>query len=51
MTALKDKAVAGLTKGLCKGFGKLNCSPLEVSVDLIDGPSTVVKGKQVIIAT
>ncbi|KAG2588476.1 dihydrolipoyl dehydrogenase 1, mitochondrial-like [Panicum virgatum] len=61
MMAQKDKAVAGLTKGIeglfkknkvtyVKGFGKL-ASPSEVSVDLIDGGSTVVKGKNIIIAT
>ncbi|PWZ11622.1 Dihydrolipoyl dehydrogenase 1, mitochondrial [Zea mays] len=61
MMAQKDKAVAGLTKGIeglfkknkvtyVKGFGKLS-SPSEVSVDLIDGGSTVVKGKNIIIAT
>ncbi|CAO2203406.1 unnamed protein product [Urochloa humidicola] len=61
MMAQKDKAVAGLTKGIeglfkknkvtyIKGFGKL-ASPSEVSVDLIDGGSTVVKGKNIIIAT
>ncbi|KAL6621214.1 hypothetical protein ACP70R_033646 [Stipagrostis hirtigluma subsp. patula] len=61
MMAQKDKAVAGLTKGIeglfkknkvtyVKGFGKF-ASPSEVSVDLIDGGSTVVKGKNIIIAT
>ncbi|CAN6353855.1 unnamed protein product [Urochloa humidicola] len=61
MMAQKDKAVAGLTKGIeglfkknkvdyVKGFGKL-VSPSEVSVDLIDGGSTTVKGKNIIIAT
>ncbi|BAB39219.1 putative dihydrolipoamide dehydrogenase precursor [Oryza sativa Japonica Group] len=61
MMAQKDKAVAGLTKGIeglfkknkvtyVKGFGKL-ASPSEVSVDLSDGGSTVVKGKNIIIAT
>ncbi|RLM97751.1 dihydrolipoyl dehydrogenase, mitochondrial [Panicum miliaceum] len=61
MMAQKDKAVAGLTKGIeglfkknkvdyVKGFGKF-VSPSEVSVDLIDGGSTTVKGKNIIIAT
>jgi dihydrolipoamide dehydrogenase len=61
MMAQKDKAVAGLTKGIeglfkknkvtyVKGFGKL-ASPSEVSVDLVDGGSTVIKGKNIIIAT
>uniref|UniRef100_A0A0D9V0C7 Dihydrolipoyl dehydrogenase n=1 Tax=Leersia perrieri TaxID=77586 RepID=A0A0D9V0C7_9ORYZ len=61
MMAQKDKAVSGLTKGIeglfkknkvtyVKGFGKL-ASPSEVSVDLSDGGSTVVKGKNIIIAT
>jgi dihydrolipoamide dehydrogenase len=61
MMAQKDKAVTGLTKGIeglfkknkvdyMKGFGKF-VSPSEVSVDLIDGGSTTVKGKNIIIAT
>ncbi|CAM0881124.1 unnamed protein product [Alopecurus aequalis] len=61
MMAQKDKAVTGLTKGIeglfkknkvtyVKGFGKL-ASSSEVSVDLIDGGNTVVKGKNIIIAT
>jgi dihydrolipoamide dehydrogenase len=61
MMAQKDKAVTGLTKGIeglfkknkvdyVKGFGKF-VSPSEVSVDLIDGGSTTVKGKNIIIAT
>ncbi|KAM0871151.1 hypothetical protein ACQ4PT_039547 [Festuca glaucescens] len=33
-----------------KGFGKL-VSPSEVSVDLVDGGSTIVKGKNIIVAT
>ncbi|EMS67619.1 Dihydrolipoyl dehydrogenase 1, mitochondrial [Triticum urartu] len=61
MMAQKDKAVSGLTKGIeglfkknkveyVKGFGKL-VSPSEVSVDLVDGGSTIVKGKNIIVAT
>ncbi|CAN6466585.1 unnamed protein product [Victoria cruziana] len=61
MMAQKDKAVAGLTKGIeglfkknkvtyLKGAGKL-ISSSEVSVDGLDGSSTVVKGKNIIIAT
>ena len=61
MMSQKDKAVAGLTKGIeglfkknkveyVKGFGKF-VSPSEVSVDLLDGGSTTVKGKNIIIAT
>ncbi|KAL5700708.1 dihydrolipoyl dehydrogenase [Ranunculus cassubicifolius] len=61
MLAQKDKAVSGLTKGIeglfkknkityVKGYGKF-ISPSEVSVDTIDGENTVVKGKNIIIAT
>ncbi|XP_078446569.1 lipoamide dehydrogenase 2 [Wolffia australiana] len=61
MMSQKDKAVSNLTKGIeglfkknkvnyVKGFGKL-VSPSEVKVDLIDGNSTVVSGKNIIIAT
>lgn len=61
MLAQKDKAVSGLTKGIeglfkknkvtyVKGAGKF-VSPSEISVDTIDGGNTVVKGKNIIIAT
>ncbi|KAH7678590.1 dihydrolipoamide dehydrogenase protein [Dioscorea alata] len=61
MMAQKDKAVSGLTRGIeglfkknkvtyVKGYGKF-VSPSEVSVDTLDGGSTVVKGKHIIIAT
>ncbi|PHT82244.1 Leghemoglobin reductase [Capsicum annuum] len=61
MMSQKDKAVAGLTRGIeglfkknkvnyVKGYGKF-LSPSEVSVDTIDGGNTVVKGKNIIIAT
>ncbi|XP_072954268.1 dihydrolipoyl dehydrogenase, mitochondrial [Typha angustifolia] len=61
MMAQKDKAVSGLTRGIeglfkknkvtyVKGFGKL-ISPSEVSVDTLEGSNTVVKGKNIIIAT
>ncbi|KAK9139101.1 hypothetical protein Scep_008782 [Stephania cephalantha] len=61
MLAQKDKAVSNLTRGIeglfkknkvnyVKGYGKFS-SPSEVSVDTIDGGSTVVKGKNIIIAT
>ncbi|KAJ6768462.1 LEGHEMOGLOBIN REDUCTASE [Salix koriyanagi] len=61
MMAQKDKAVSTLTRGIeglfkknkvsyVKGYGKL-ISPSEVSVDTIDGGNTVVKGKNIIIAT
>ncbi|KAH6795242.1 mitochondrial lipoamide dehydrogenase 1 [Perilla frutescens var. hirtella] len=57
----KDKAVGNLTKGIeglfkknkvnyVKGYGKF-VSPSEVSVDTLDGGSTTVKGKHIIIAT
>ncbi|XP_065863888.1 dihydrolipoyl dehydrogenase 1, mitochondrial [Euphorbia lathyris] len=57
----KNKAVANLTRGIeglfkknkvtyVKGYGKL-ISPSEVSVDTIEGGETVVKGKNIIIAT
>ncbi|KAH9602384.1 hypothetical protein KSS87_016832 [Heliosperma pusillum] len=61
MMAQKDKAVSNLTKGIeglfkknkvtyVKGYGKVT-SPSEVSVDTIEGGSTVVKGKHIIVAT
>ncbi|URD88489.1 dihydrolipoyl dehydrogenase, partial [Musa troglodytarum] len=61
MMAQKDKAVSGLTHGIeglfkknkvnyVKGFGKF-VSPSEVSVDTLEGGNTVVKGKNIIIAT
>ena len=61
MMAQKDKAVANLTKGIeglfkknkvsyVKGYGKF-ISPTEVSVESPDGGNTVVKGKNIIIAT
>ncbi|WOG83465.1 hypothetical protein DCAR_0102640 [Daucus carota subsp. sativus] len=61
MMAQKDKAVSGLTKGVeglfkknkvnyVKGYGKF-ISPTEISVDTIEGGTTVVKGKNIIIAT
>ncbi|CAL9068940.1 unnamed protein product [Musa banksii] len=61
MMAQKDKAVSGLTRGIeglfkknkvtyVKGFGKF-VSPSEVSVDTLEGGNTVVKGKNIIIAT
>ncbi|CAA7400128.1 unnamed protein product [Spirodela intermedia] len=61
MMAQKDKAVSNLTRGIeglfkknkvnyVKGFGKL-LSPSEVSVDTPDGGTTVVTGKNIIIAT
>jgi dihydrolipoamide dehydrogenase len=61
MMAQKDKAVSTLTRGIeglfkknkvnyVKGYGKF-ISPYEVSVDTIDGGNTVVKGKNIIIAT
>lgn len=61
MMSQKDKAVSNLTRGIeglfkknkvtyVKGYGKL-VSPSEVSVDNIDGGNTVVKGKNIIIAT
>ncbi|CAL1397507.1 unnamed protein product [Linum trigynum] len=61
MMGQKDKAVANLTKGIeglfkknkvtyVKGYGKF-ISPNEVSVDTIDGGNTVVKGKNIIVAT
>ncbi|KAL9263013.1 Dihydrolipoyl dehydrogenase, mitochondrial-like protein [Drosera capensis] len=61
MMSQKDKAVSNLTKGIeglfkknkvtyVKGYGKF-MSPSEVSVDTIEGGNTVVKGKNIIIAT
>ncbi|KAF6152542.1 hypothetical protein GIB67_012989 [Kingdonia uniflora] len=61
MLAQKDKAVSGLTKGIeglfkknkvnyVKGYGKF-ISPSEISVDTIEGENTIVKGKNIIIAT
>lgn len=61
MMSQKDKAVSNLTRGIeglfkknkvnyVKGYGKL-LSPSEVSVDNLDGGNTVVKGKNIIIAT
>ncbi|XP_047315101.1 dihydrolipoyl dehydrogenase, mitochondrial [Impatiens glandulifera] len=61
MMAQKDKAVAGLTKGIegllkknkvtyVKGYGKF-ISPSEISVETTDGETTIVKGKHIIIAT
>lgn len=61
MLAQKDKAVSGLTRGIeglfkknkvnyVKGYGKFS-SPSEISVETPDGGSTVVKGKNIIIAT
>ncbi|KAJ6357162.1 hypothetical protein OIU78_005110 [Salix suchowensis] len=59
--AQKDKDVSTLTRGIgglfkknkvnyVKGYGKF-ISPSEVSVDTIDDGNTVVKGKNIIIAT
>ncbi|KAL0903209.1 hypothetical protein M5K25_027569 [Dendrobium thyrsiflorum] len=61
MMAQKDKAVSGLTRGIeglfkknkvnyVKGYGKFT-SPSEVSVDTLDGGNTIIKGKNIIIAT
>lgn len=61
MMQQKDKAVTGLTKGIeglfkknkvtyVKGYGKITSSN-EVRVDLLDGSSQTVKGKNIIIAT
>ncbi|XP_024985112.1 dihydrolipoyl dehydrogenase, mitochondrial-like isoform X1 [Cynara cardunculus var. scolymus] len=61
MMGQKDKAVSNLTKGIeslfkknkvtyVKGYGKF-LSPSEVSVDTLEGENTVVKGKNIIIAT
>ncbi|XP_019161403.1 PREDICTED: dihydrolipoyl dehydrogenase 1, mitochondrial-like, partial [Ipomoea nil] len=61
MMAQKDKAVSNLTKGIegllkknkvnyVKGYGKF-LSPTEITVDTIEGGETVVKGKNIIIAT
>ncbi|XP_031097323.1 dihydrolipoyl dehydrogenase 1, mitochondrial-like [Ipomoea triloba] len=61
MMAQKDRAVSDLTKGIeglfkknkvnyVKGYGKF-LSPSEIKVDTIDGGETVVKGKNIIIAT
>ncbi|GAA0140949.1 oxidoreductase [Lithospermum erythrorhizon] len=61
MMAQKDKAVSGLTKGIegllkknkvtyVKGWGKF-LSPSEISVDTIEGGNTIVKGKNIIVAT
>ncbi|KAJ4768067.1 Dihydrolipoyl dehydrogenase [Rhynchospora pubera] len=61
MMKQKEKAVAGLTRGIeglfkknkvnyVKGFGKFT-SPSEVSVETLDGSTSTVKGKHIIIAT
>ncbi|EPS63626.1 dihydrolipoyl dehydrogenase, partial [Genlisea aurea] len=61
MLAQKDKVVGNFTKGIeglfkknkvnyVKGYGKF-ISPSQVSVDTLDGGNTVVKGKNIIIAT
>ncbi|CAN1243290.1 Dihydrolipoyl dehydrogenase 1, mitochondrial [Linum perenne] len=61
MMGQKDNAVANLTKGIegllkknkvnyVKGYGKF-VSANELSVDNIDGGKTVVKGKNIIVAT
>ncbi|XP_058076123.1 dihydrolipoyl dehydrogenase, mitochondrial-like [Magnolia sinica] len=61
MMSQKDKAVSNLTRGIeglfkknkvtyVKGYGKF-VSPSEVAVDTIEGGSTLVKGKNIIIAT
>lgn len=61
MMAQKDKAVSGLTRGIeglfkknkvnyVKGHGKFK-SPSEILVDTLDGGNTVIKGKNIIIAT
>ncbi|XP_020686374.1 dihydrolipoyl dehydrogenase 1, mitochondrial [Dendrobium catenatum] len=61
MLAQKDKAVSGLTRGIeglfkknkvnyVKGYGKFT-SPSEISVDTLDGNNTIIKGKNIIIAT
>ncbi|CAM8989710.1 unnamed protein product [Rhodiola kirilowii] len=61
MLGQKDKAVSNLTRGIeglfkknkvtyVKGYGKV-ISPSEVSVETLDGENTVVKGKNIIIAT
>ncbi|KAF8394723.1 hypothetical protein HHK36_020940 [Tetracentron sinense] len=61
MMSQKDKAVANLTRGIeglfkknkvnyVKGYGKF-ISPTEISVDTPEGGSTIVKGKNIIIAT
>ncbi|KAA8527966.1 hypothetical protein F0562_035165 [Nyssa sinensis] len=61
MMAQKDKAVTNLTRGIeglfkknkvnyVKGYGKF-ISSSEVSVDSLEGGNTVVKGKNIIIAT
>ncbi|KAE8730970.1 Leghemoglobin reductase [Hibiscus syriacus] len=61
MMAQKDKAVSNLTRGIeglfkknkvnyVKGYGKF-ISPSEVSVDTLEGGNTVVKGKNIIVAT
>ncbi|KAK8572114.1 hypothetical protein V6N13_047729 [Hibiscus sabdariffa] len=61
MMAQKDKAVSNLTRGIeglfkknkvnyVKGYGKF-ISPSEVSVDTLEGGNTVVKSKNIIIAT
>ncbi|KAM6567884.1 dihydrolipoyl dehydrogenase, mitochondrial [Cannabis sativa] len=61
MMGQKDKAVSNLTRGIeglfkknkvtyVKGYGKF-ISPSEVSVDTIDGGNTIVKGKNIIVAT
>ncbi|CAH1453186.1 unnamed protein product [Lactuca virosa] len=61
MMGQKDKAISTLTKGIeglfkknkvtyVKGHGKF-LSPSEISVDTLEGGTTVVKGKNIIIAT
>ncbi|XP_031097916.1 dihydrolipoyl dehydrogenase 1, mitochondrial-like [Ipomoea triloba] len=61
LMAQKDEVVSDLTKGIeglfkknkvnyVKGYGKF-LSPSEIKVDTIDGGETVVKGKNIIIAT
>ncbi|KAJ4843893.1 dihydrolipoamide dehydrogenase precursor [Turnera subulata] len=61
MMAQKDKVVSGLTRGVeglfkknkvtyVKGYGKF-ISPSELSVETLEGENTVVKGKNIIIAT
>ncbi|XP_020273756.1 dihydrolipoyl dehydrogenase, mitochondrial isoform X2 [Asparagus officinalis] len=61
MMAQKDKAVSGLTRGIeglfkknkvnyVKGYGKF-AAPNEISVETLEGGNTVIKGKNIIIAT
>jgi len=61
MMAQKDNAVDGLTKGIeglfkknkveyVKGWGKFK-SPTEVEVSLVDGGTTTMKAKNIVIAT